>query len=368
MLFALVVSLALLVSPVLLGAAPPAVSLDRVAHGPADTLPRASTGTPGSCATGITGTVRDASASVPLPGAEVRVRWTTGDGSVAEGSIQADASGRYSLCSLDAPIRLWLVGTAYDREGRPVAVTVSPGDSLEQDLAVPLQRGESGAVAGRILDQESKRPVEAATVTIPGIDASALTDPYGRFGMEGVPPGTHTLELHHVAYGDHSVEVQVPEGVTVDVEIEAVQEAVEVDPISVTVEAREPYLDQSGYYEREDWAEVRGGHFVTPEFLERRNPLRVSHVMEDIPRVKTSRHGIPFVSGSLGISSGCNEGMLVYLDRMKFPLQPPQGIDAIPVSDVAAMEVYRDPSELPAEFSGSDSRCGVVVIWTKRGT
>lgn len=36
-------------------------------------------------------------------------------------------------------------------------------------------------------------------------------------------------------------------------------------------------------------------------------------------------------------------------------------------SQVAAIEVYRRASELPLEFAGSDSRCGVVAIWTRRG-
>jgi hypothetical protein len=43
-----------------------------------------------------------------------------------------------------------------------------------------------------------------------------------------------------------------------------------------------------------------------------------------------------------------------------------RGMDEISVSDVEAVEVYRRASETPAEFLDSDSRCGVVVIWTKR--
>jgi outer membrane receptor for ferrienterochelin and colicin len=38
---------------------------------------------------------------------------------------------------------------------------------------------------------------------------------------------------------------------------------------------------------------------------------------------------------------------------------------ATPPHDIIGIEVYRGPSELPAEFSGSKSGCGVIVIWTK---
>lgn len=321
-----------------------------------------------SCAPGVEGTVTAAEGTVPLPGAEVHARWKGPDGSVGERTIETDDSGEYSLCSMEPSARLWLIASAYHREGRPAAITVPDEGIRRQDLHVPIQRGETGTIVGRILDRESQRPVEAATVMIPGLEASALTDGDGRFRVGSVPPGTHQVTFRHVAYGEHSTDVRVPPGRTVDVEIEAVQEAIEVEPITVTVEARDVYLDQQGFYERVHDAEVRGGYFVTPEMLERRNPLRVSHVLEAVPRVKVSRFGVPWLPRSLGISASCNRGMLVYLDGTKFPLRGTRdGIDRIPASDVAAMEVYRGPSELPAEFSGSDARCGVVAIWTKRG-
>lgn len=36
-------------------------------------------------------------------------------------------------------------------------------------------------------------------------------------------------------------------------------------------------------------------------------------------------------------------------------------------SDVWAVEVYRGPAEVPAQYLDSNSRCGVILIWTKRG-
>jgi hypothetical protein len=36
-----------------------------------------------------------------------------------------------------------------------------------------------------------------------------------------------------------------------------------------------------------------------------------------------------------------------------------------PVLDIAGVEIYRGPSEMPAEFMGSKSMCGAIVIWTK---
>ena len=37
------------------------------------------------------------------------------------------------------------------------------------------------------------------------------------------------------------------------------------------------------------------------------------------------------------------------------------------IRDIQAIEVYTGPSELPGEFAGRNSGCGLVVIWTKSG-
>jgi outer membrane receptor for ferrienterochelin and colicin len=39
----------------------------------------------------------------------------------------------------------------------------------------------------------------------------------------------------------------------------------------------------------------------------------------------------------------------------------------VPVSSIEGIEVYKGAAQLPAEFGGSNSMCGVVAIWTKRG-
>jgi hypothetical protein len=40
---------------------------------------------------------------------------------------------------------------------------------------------------------------------------------------------------------------------------------------------------------------------------------------------------------------------------------------SVPIRDIEAIEVYLGPSDVPGEFAGSNSGCGVVVIWTRSG-
>jgi len=43
------------------------------------------------------------------------------------------------------------------------------------------------------------------------------------------------------------------------------------------------------------------------------------------------------------------------------------GTPALPVVGIVAVEIYRSPGEVPAEFLKPDSQCGVIAIWTKSG-
>jgi hypothetical protein len=38
-----------------------------------------------------------------------------------------------------------------------------------------------------------------------------------------------------------------------------------------------------------------------------------------------------------------------------------------PATDIAGIEIYSGPANMPAQFAGPDSQCGVMLIWTKDG-
>ncbi len=41
---------------------------------------------------------------------------------------------------------------------------------------------------------------------------------------------------------------------------------------------------------------------------------------------------------------------------------------AIHPIDIEAIEVYRTPAEIPAQYNtGGNAACGVILIWTRRG-
>lgn len=248
-------------------------------------------------------------------------------------------------------------------------------------------RGGESRIVGRLLDESDGRPIESATVRLVGPGVRTATSDRGRFSFDSLAAGAYTLRIHHVRYGERETGVEVPEDRTVDIEIRLPPEAVKVEPVEVTVEAgvRRPALQEAGYYERRRWAEKLGyGHFLEAEDIENRGS-DVSHVLGSLPQLTASgwtNVGRQRVSGLVyfprymsGPFGSCLPA--IYLDGHKVvgssgpgshvDALGPRGINSLVTpADVAGIEVYESPAATAGGFQGSDSRCGVVAIWTRR--
>lgn len=64
--------------------------------------------------------------------------------------------------------------------------------------------------------------------------------------------------------------------------------------------------------------------------------------------------------------------MSVFLDGVAFyrtgsNMPPPDMSREFMIMNLEAIEVYRGSAQIPMEFSGRGSDCGVIVLWTRRG-
>jgi Type I phosphodiesterase / nucleotide pyrophosphatase/Carboxypeptidase regulatory-like domain/TonB-dependent Receptor Plug Domain len=89
--------------------------------------------------------------------------------------------------------------------------------ALHAQRAVP--RDTMGVIAGRLLDSASHAPIFAATVALPETRRGAIVDSGGRFVLDGIAPGLHTLRARRFGYKDVERDVIVGRGDTVHVEI-----------------------------------------------------------------------------------------------------------------------------------------------------
>lgn len=240
-------------------------------------------------------------------------------------------------------------------------------------------------VAAKVYQFDNASALAGATILLVDssgvVQRSAVTDSTGSVVLRAPFVGMFSLRLRRIGWHlVHEPEVMLAAGAVADLDLVAREIAVELDPIAITVDGVEMFVPPRlrGFYRRR----ARGrGWFLTAEDLETRNPMRITHALSMIPGVRlytvdgshmTVRMNTAMgMFGSNASPAGGNKipgcPPLLYLDGT-----PIGGIDdmldtIVFPHEVAGIEVYRRASELPAEFSGSRSGCGVIVIWTKRG-
>lgn len=263
---------------------------------------------------------------------------------------------------------------------------------------VSIPAGAQGWVSGRLRDARDGSPVVRGSVVLMTsegrIRREAETDSSGVFVFEGVTPGRFRLRAGRVGYNTvQSRYLTLAHNDTVVVDMRVSVSEVVLDP--VTVVARSAPRSSAmlrGFYERMD----RGvGRYLTRDHIERRNASVVTDLILTVPGVraggwqpggreiyfsrsfKTGPQGCPvqfFVDGiHVNSASGLQNAAVVRRSGRDTVAGTVAGrgqssIDEfVDPASVEGIEVYHGLGSLPAEFSTSQSRCGTVVIWTRRG-
>jgi hypothetical protein len=215
-------------------------------------------------------------------------------------------------------------------------------------------------ITGTVVDLSSGAIVPAASLRLSPADASepshqALSDEDGRFELVGVPPGMFQLEVQALGFHEMGEQIEVGERGPVDIRIEIVPQALELEPVVVTV-TRRGYLERTGFYSRRQRGV--GTHLTRDQFVQRAN-FQVSDVFRTIPGARvTERSGLGRTA-DVSFRGGCRPD--VFIDGIQ-TVAGTSVDEVLAVQDVEAMEVYRGAT-VPVEFSRGS--CGAVVVWTR---
>lgn len=309
-----------------------------------------------------------------------------------------NAEGRYTACGVPLDEAVTVSASLLDSKSQAVEVGFTEEELRILDLEIRLPEGlfstrtelagwveEYGVqgVQGTLAEPGSGTPVRSAEVAIRDasgrIRVTGVSDDKGFFRLQTPVPGRYILSVQALGYADVEEEVlEVPQGQLAVLEIGMVPEALELEPLVVVAEARSFHLEMEGFYERETHG-AGGGIFITPEKLERRSPRKLTDMFFGMVGTQVVEQslgaggrGVYFPRSGLMLNGGICWPM-IYIDHHLASLggmsdADPTALDTwVHGMDVAAVEVYRSPSEVPAEFMGANSGCGVIVVWTKRG-
>jgi len=222
---------------------------------------------------------------------------------------------------------------------------------------VPEPGAAQATLRGRVIDSELGQAVAGAVVRIKPGPPPFTADSLGRFEARDLPAGLADVTIEAPGYDSATFAVRLTASDTVTGVFS---------------------LDFTGYRLPEVVVEARAEQLV-PRYLDferRRHAALGAYLRWD----EIAKKGYSSVGDALHVVRGvriqCNqETFECFAFMARTPqCQPTWWIDGVqvhsfqestPIRDIYGIEVYRGPGEVPAEYSGSDAACGVIVIWTK---
>jgi hypothetical protein len=224
-------------------------------------------------------------------------------------------------------------------------------------LTGPATLAAQATLRGRVIDSETGRGVEKASVRIQGHAVQLTTDSLGRFQALDLTAGAVEVSLEALGYAQELFRVELPGAGVVE---------------------RDFALDFTGYKMPEIVVQGRVEE-LAPRYLpfEQR---RLRGIGSFIRWDELNKKGANSVGDALrtvrGVRIQCDQASYECYAVMarSFNCRPTWWVDGVEVHsfgestsirDVYGIEIYRGPGEVPGEFAGSDAACGVIVVWTK---
>jgi hypothetical protein len=216
------------------------------------------------------------------------------------------------------------------------------------------------AIAGRVLEVGSERPVSAASIALVADNrllVSTVSDSAGVFQVAAPRAGWYSLRVERLGYvSATSDSLQVGARESVEVAIRLSVTAIRLEPLLV-VERRREVRPQSEFERRVEGGRRSGlGVFITRADLDSTSAQSVTALLARVPLLS----GDGLVSMSQG---GCTPTL--YLNGARFQID--SGLDdLVQPGTLEGIEIYRNPTELPRNLAGI-GHCAAIVFWTRSG-
>ncbi len=350
----------------------------------------------------LLGNVVDDVSGEPVAGAIVWLR--PGEGAAAR-AFRSDGDGAFLVCGVVPAPALQLQASGPDKMSEPVTQDVPAGSLVTLDLEVSgaaltasrADPDETVALQGVVKSAEDDQPLSGARVRILGTGIEQMTGAEGTFLMQELPRGRHRVVTEYLGMASDTADVDLSSGTVTLALFTLETRPVELPTLEVEIERTFTNLQLAGFYRRKE----RGlGEFIGAEDLMfgdiitafRRIPgVRLSNcpytsslasplASDSIPTVQMSQTDCWEINIQRGIGGprSLNCPPVVYLDGNPIsssfegiPNTPGENpfnrIAAIPRHMIEGIEVHRNAATAPAMYKGFGSRCGVILVWTKRG-
>jgi len=309
----------------------------------------------------VSGTVTDSLSGSSLPRARVSITWQEAD-STRSLETETDLNGFFAFCEVPGGTEVEVAATLRVAS-EPILVDAEAGMVHVVPILLPLSDPSSpGTLIGRVIDAETREPVEGATVFLwdEEVRAVSISNVWGYFSLGSHPWGIYTIRVTHLAYATRISPVRVAADMTENVEIEISQTPIELEGIVVQGRSRLRAWDMDGLVQRMN---AGWGWFITRDRIERMPSGRLMDFLRDVPGVRLNHRGL---STSMVVrGKACNPQ--IYVDGMPWIFELDFALREFLADELEAVEVFRGQMEVPGEFRRSFDPCAVIAIWTRRG-
>jgi hypothetical protein len=255
------------------------------------------------------------------------------------------------------------------------------------------------SVRGIVVDAGSGEPVPNALIRATSVGGnrggSARSGQDGRFVLNLRASGTFRLQGERTGYATSTTQqLTLEEREMVEVELRLSAAPLTLEPLTITARVAPPrrrHLELNGFYRRE---RMGNGRFLRREEIERHTNQNLAQILSRVPGtaihyqgtqqyIYFPRNGRPSIDlrpstgrrrlgrGSFARAGGGNSCLpRLFMDGMRIVYDASSDINsAVSPEQIEAIEVFRGPSEIPAEYYSQNPThrdCGVILIWTRR--
>lgn len=338
---------------------------------------------PGSCppasdTTGsVLGQVRDQATAVPVG---LSLVWLVPEDESRSASVRSDAAGRFAFCDV-APGTYIVRGAVRGLGSARATVEVFGGGRTDVALELHPEEGASaaGGLQGRVVAASDGQAISGAEIRLRD-RFFQVSGNDGSFSFADVAAGPAKVDVTRLGYADATATVTIGGGQVLTVRVRLSEQPIALDPIVVEA-VRSTGGGMLAAVRRR--AELPWGTVLIGEALERRveRATRTTDVLAEHQVTTYDNATVLYLDRSRCAPHVYLDGVRVTHITRGQGLEPrrdlpgaegpereaARAVNMVEPSTIAAIEIYQGPAETPGEFLDSDSQCGVILIWTRRG-
>ena len=248
----------------------------------------------------------------------------------------------------DTPLRHRDLFVAPEEPDSIIEVALSDGASR----GLPTVRRGTGRLTGTVTN-DGGRPVRGVRIRVREAGAEGVSDSTGAFRLNGLPLGTHTVEMIGLGLVPMRAAVDVLSRADAFVAFEASKRVAALEGVTVRGRADDP----AGFWQRR----ARGtGYFIDADQIRKWGPPDLGTALAMAPMLRKNGMG----------RGGCTP--TIFVDAIRIEIGPVG--EVLAGMDIGGIEVYANPADVPPQFGSPGSRigarslsggCSTIVVWTK---